>query len=52
LDVFESNFDYDSGELIPSEPVFPEIRESRFQVKVRVRYRWSTGPFSSLPEME
>ena len=52
LDVFESNFDYDSGELIPSEPVFPEIRESRFQVKVRVRYRWSTGPFSSLPEIE
>ena len=52
LDVFESKFDYDSRPLTPLEPVFPEVRESRFQVKVRVRYRWATGPFSSLPEIE
>lgn len=52
LDVFESKFDYDSRPLTPLEPVFPEIRESRFQVKVRVRYRWATGPFSSLPDIE
>jgi hypothetical protein len=52
LDYFESDFNYDSREVTPSEPVFPEIRESRFQVKVRVRYQWSTGPFSSLPEIE
>jgi hypothetical protein len=51
-DVFESKFDYDSKPLTPLEPVFPEIRESKFQVKVRVRYRWATGPFSSLPEIE
>ena len=52
IDVLNSKFGYDSKDLAPSEPIFPEIRESKFQVKVRVRYQWATGPFTKVTEVE